>query len=318
MKFFRTTGLIVLMASAFVACKDDDTEPLPQDNQNNANKVAFEATDAPLDNVEVYGAFVTVSEIWVDGNRVEGYNKTTFELSALTNGKTEMMKEFDLDASSMNEVIFKLDYDKDAKGNTPGTYILKADGSKDMMKSTTNEIKINKNFDLNSSGTNTIVFDFDLRKMVREESNGDYELVSTADLNASIRAVLKTKSGNVMGEVDDKNNNLEDKTIIYLYKTGDYDAEEMNGNGRTTIAFQNAKNSVVVDAQGNFQLSYISDEGEYELYIFTYDDDDNNGTFEISGMAQLLIDGNTSFNGSELSGGVDLELKLSLETILPL
>jgi hypothetical protein len=318
-KFFKTAGLLVLVASAFVACKDDDTsDPSPNNDSNSSNKVAFEATDAPLDNAEVFGAFVTVSEIWVDGNKIDGYNKTTFELSALTNGKTEMMDEFDIDATSMSQVIFKLDYENDADGNQPGTYVLKADGTKDMMKSSTDEIVISKAVDFNSNSTTNIVFDFDLRKMIREESDGDYELVADAKLNSAVRAVEKENSGMVKGNIDDQNNNLDSKNIIYLYKKGMYNAAEMEGNGRTELAFSNAENSAEIDGSGNFQLSYIENSGEYEMYLFTYDDADSDGKFEVSGMTQLLFDGETTLNGTDISSGADLNLSLSLITILPL
>lgn len=319
--FIKVSGLTLLMGLGMVACNDDDsgsTTPEPNDNNPKNRQVTFEATDAPLDNAEVYGAFVTVSEVWVNGEKVEGFNNTTFELSALTDGKTETMEIFETEAESINQVIFKLDFENDEDGQTPGTYVLKADGSKDMMMSTSDEVVINKSFDLDAETSNNIVFDFDLRKMVREESNGDYELVASSDLNSSVRAVARSNSGMIDGSINDENDNLSDKAIVYIYKEGTYDATEIQGDGNTKLQFSNAINSAEVDANGNFSLNFIEDEGMYELYLFNYNDIDRDGRFEVSGMSQLLINGETSLSGASLSGGAEVDLSIDLKTILPL
>lgn len=293
----------------FTACDD------ASDSKESYN-VKMEATDAPIDNAEVSGTFVTISEIRVDGQKVEGFNKTTLEVSALTNGKTETLKEFELENQSFSQVTLVLDYETDAKGDAPGCYILKSDGIKDKITSSTNEINIEKEVDLVANTTTSLVLDFDLRKFVTE-SSGDYELVSSSELDASVRAAVRAQAGQVKGKLSDTTSS-EHKTIAYLYKKGSYNVlTETKGSGQSNVQFANAVSSVTVDGSGQFQFAFV-DEGEYELHLFEYRDEDKDGKFELYGKVQLGLTGGLSLNGFSVNANAETSLEASVTGVLKL
>jgi len=313
----KKSSILMILALGLAACNDDSDPVMKNDDNTNQRSARFEATDAPIDDAEVDAVFVTVSEIWVDGEKVEGFNKTTIELSAMTEGKTEILSDTNFEKESFNEVTLVLDYETDASGNAPGSYVLKADGTKDQIKSSDQKITMMKQVDLDANARTDVVFDFDLRKMIKEESKGDYEFVTDSEMEASMRAVVKAESGQISGNVDDKNKLMDDKAVIYLYKKGTYSSSEMNGSGTSSITFKNAVSSSTVDSTGKFHLAFIED-GEYELYLYNYNDSDKDGRYEISGMTQLMINGETSFSGSDLKNNTQMNLDLTLTAILPL
>jgi hypothetical protein len=73
-------------------------------------------TDAPIDNANVEAVFVTVSDIMVDGTSLEGFSRTTFDLSALVDGKTETLGKLKLEADSYSDIQLELGYATDAEG----------------------------------------------------------------------------------------------------------------------------------------------------------------------------------------------------------
>lgn len=279
-------------------------------------KVNMEATDAPIDNAEVSAVFVTVSEIRIDGQKVEGFNKTTLEVSALTNGKTEALKEIELDNQSFSQITLVLDYEADAKGDAPGCYILKSDGIKDKITSSTNEINIEKEVGLIANATTNVVLDFDLRKFVAE-SSGDYEIVTASEIDASVRAAIKTETAKVKGKLSDSTASGH-KTIAYLYKKGSYNlATETKGSGQSNIEFANAVSSVTVDGSGQFQFSFV-DAGKYELHVFEYRDEDKDGEFTLYGKVQLGLIGGLSIDGFDVDANADVSLDAKVTGVLKL
>lgn len=64
----------------------------------------FKMTDAPVDNANVGAVFVTVSDIKVEGISLEGFNKTTFDLSTLINGQTKTLGNPQMEAGSNSNV----------------------------------------------------------------------------------------------------------------------------------------------------------------------------------------------------------------------
>ena len=293
----------------FTACDD------ASDSQE-SYKMKMEATDAPIDNAEVSGTFVTISEIKVDGQKVEGFNKTTLEVSALTNGKTETLKEIELENQSFSQVTLVLDFETDANGDAPGCYIKKSDGLKDKITSTTNEINIEKQVDLVAGATTSLVLDFDLRKFVTE-SSGDYELVSSSEIDASVRATVRAQTGRVKGKLSDTTSGGH-KTIAYLYKKGEYNVlTETKGSGESNIEFANAVSSVTIDGSGQFQFSFV-EEGKYELHVFEFRDEDKDGKFELYGKVQLGLTGGIAFDGFDVNANADMNLDASVTGVLKL
>ena len=286
-----------LLMVTFSACDRNDVEMAKK-------AVKLKATDAPIDNAEVEAVFVTVSEIYIDGKSMEGFQKTTLELSALTEGKTDLLGEFETDAQSVNRIELILDYDRDSAGNFPGSYVVLEGGVKDRIASDDNSILITGNQQLNARGETEIVLDFDLRKLVQENS-GDYELVTSTEMSAFIRDVNAEASSNLSGTIQTMNSGKA-KTVVYLYEKGDFDLNtETNGQGQSRVLFAKATNSAEVDANGEFVLSFV-EEGMYEIHVIEYADQDGDGRFEVEAHAKLQ-----SLNGVKLS-----DLKLDAQTDL--
>ncbi|MBR9859170.1 DUF4382 domain-containing protein [bacterium] len=309
--------LIALFAISviFIGCKDND-DPNPN-NDGDTYSARFEATDAPIDNAEVDAVFVTVAEVWVDDQQMEGFQKTTLELSALTNGNTELLGEFESESSTMSEVTLVLDYDFDAEGNAPGSYVLLEGGTKDQISSSSNEIKLTNNAMLEANSTKTFVIDFDLRKIITE-TGSDFELVTNAELETHIRTVEASATSTVEGNIEGMSSTDSAKTVVYLYRKGEFDAStELAGEGQSDVQFANAVNSNVASDNGDFRLSFI-EEGEYELYVFNYSDEDNDGRFEVDAMAQLQLGTNLDFSDVSVSSDSDVNLDLEVGALLPL
>ncbi len=311
MKRQTSIGLIVLGLTSLLmtSCSDEDVK-------REANKASIYATDAPIDNAEVKAVFVTVSELKVDGKKVEGFQKTTLEVSALTEGKTQLLNDAEVDASSVNELTVVLDYEMDANGNSPGSYVLKLDGSKDAIASNETELTFTKNLDISSSGSNDIVIDFDLRKMIKEEAQGNFELVSSSELESSIRIVSSAKTGTVEGRID-SSSKVEGKAVAYLYSKGTFDLTELKGQGESNIEFKNAVNSAEVSSDGTFKIAF-AEEGEYEIHIFEYTDSNNDGKMEIKGKLELKLMGGADLGGFTVGANNKTDLDIGIKSIFPL
>ncbi len=285
-----------------------------EDISKNSHYTTFKATDAPLDDANVQAVFVTVSDVKVDGQSIEGFNKTTLELSALTEGKTANLGHLDLEASQFSTVEFVLDYEQDAQGNSPGCYVHLVGGTKDKIASTSESIIIEGKQQLSASQENNIVFDFDLRKLIKEESN-DYEFVSATEMQSYIRITAEEKTSHIMGDVEGSNSSY---TVVYLYEKGTFDlVAESKGKGESNVQFAKAVNSAVVKSTGEFTLSFIED-GNYEIHLISYEDSDNDGRLEVSGHALLTSTNQIDLGNISVSSDTDVELSIELGGWLPL
>src|SRR4249920_182240 len=78
------------VALLFTACEKDDT------TSSGSATTTIKITDAPIDDASVTGAFVTITDIQLDGQSVQGFSKTTIDLNAYRNGATQSLGNFNL------------------------------------------------------------------------------------------------------------------------------------------------------------------------------------------------------------------------------
>lgn len=313
----KPAAFAALLLIGFTSCKDDD-------NTTTGN-VAFEVTDGPIDDTNIEGVFVTVASVKVDGEQISDFNgKQTIDLMAYQNGQTKTLGGADLAAGVYSDISLVLDYDKDASGNSPGTYVLTKDGVKHALKagtSASSDIKINAaTLDVPSSGDVTAVIDFDLRKSVRYNSGSttsDYQFVTDSELAASTRLAMKSRSGTIKGQVTDALNLSGDKVVVYVYEKGSFTSAETNPQGSSGIMFKNAVTSAVTDSNGNYNLSYL-EAGDYELHYVAYDDTDNNSQLEEKGMLVLTVLNGLNLNAITVGAGATVQLNVTVASILPL
>lgn len=268
-----------------VSCsKDEDDNVDPNAETYNTS---VKVTDAPIDNANVSGAFVTITNVKINGKALEGFQTTTVDLLALQNGKTETLGNVNLESGTTTSIVVEVDNAKDDTGNAPGNYILTAAGEKKALVAESAEIALtNAATQIEQTNDNTIVLDFDLRKMIVADSqNGGFKFVSTSQMQSSIRAVSEKNAGTIEGTVEDSNNTA-GTIVVYAYEKGTYSAEEANENANG-VRFAGAVNSSVAsETTGAYSLHFL-EEGDYELHYASYSEDAMTGGMSFHGMVQV-------------------------------
>lgn len=311
--------LLVLFIFSMVAisCSDDD------DVDKQYGEVNVKVTDAPSDDANIQGTFVTISEVKVDGQAVEGFTAQTIEISAYQNGNAKLLISETLEADTYSSVSLVLDYQTDADGNSPGCYVLTDDDSKHALEaatSSTTEVTFNKPFDVEANGMTDLVIDFDLRKaIVRNEDGGDseYKFVTSAELTNSLRIVQEDECGEINGEINN-HSEAEGELVIFAYEKGTFNAEtEAQGQGDSQVMFANAETSAKVATDGSYKLSFLP-EGDYEIHIASYEED-TNGQLAFTGMVEasssigeLLLNSISVEANSEVNLNIDLSVLAGL------
>ena len=292
---FRSALLVFSMLLIVSCSKDEDDNVDPNAKTYNT---AVEVTDAPIDNANVKGAFVTITNVKVNGKALEGFQTTTVDLLALQNGKTEALGNVMLESGTTSSIVVEVDNEFDANGDAPGNYILTATGEKKALVAESTEIALTKAAtQIEESNNNTIVLDFDLRKMIVADSQtGDFKFVSSSQMQSSIRAVSKNNAGKIEGSVQDANDTA-GTIVVYAYKKGTYSAGEANENANG-VRFAGAVNSSVAsETTGAYSLHFL-EEGDYELHYASYQED-TNGEMSFEGM--LTVESATDLDLSLLN-----------------
>lgn len=290
MKTIRTLKLVLIatLVFTFSSCSDDEAA-------DGSGQATVEVTDAPIDNAEVQGVFVTITDVKINGQSATSFNgKTTIDLLALQNGRTELLANEELNAGTYNNISFTIDLASDASGNSPGSYIMTNSGKQAL------EMDGQSQVDLTASGTysvlanasNALVVDFDLRKMIKSESgisNDNYSFVTRGEAQAALRLVEKNSSGTVAGNVDMSSFDDSDKVIVYAYKRGTFNkSAETNGQGSSNIKFANAvSSSAVVEGtiSNTFELNFL-EAGEYDLVFAAFNEDNTSGELQLEGFLE--------------------------------
>jgi hypothetical protein len=305
---------VVLSTLAF-SCNKDAAEPGGNINDPNAAKgsLSVSITDAPIDQTNISGAFVTVTEIQIDGKVFSGFNgPKTINLLELQNGNSLSLGESNAAVGAYSTLKLVLDTEKDASGNAPGCYLTKTDGTKEKLEISGNgktEIDLKpKNFTITESGKTEIVMDFDLRKAIKSKNN-DYSFVTLGELKSSVRAENKSNTGMISGKIDNYSA-VKSDVVVYAYKKGTFKgSDEIKGQGASEVKFANAITSAKVDAAGNFTLSFLPS-GDYEVYC---EKPDKSATLGLGINTLLEITSSTDIKAVGVSAGAKTELGLSVK-----
>lgn len=309
--YFRLTTMAIASLFLTVSCSDDDSAGTPGGEES--YNTTFKITDAPIDNAQVEAVFVTVADVKVDGTSLEGFSKSTIDLTALANGKTETLGNTDLKAGSYSNIELVLDYEQDATGNAPGCYVELADGTKDKLEATANTISVSDSYEVFATSTNQIVLDFDLRKTIREEQgtlSSDFEFVSMSELSSGIRTVNQEFTGTIEGTVNDSQQ-TSDKIVVYAYKKGTFDAQaETQGSGESNVQFANAITSSSVEGlSGSYELNFLQ-EGEYELVFVSYSQNDNR--FDFNALLQAESATGLNLGAISVTGALQVSANVTI------
>jgi len=315
------TKILLLSSVLFISLlslrctKDDDSD------QTNG-QLSVKITDAASDDANIQAVFVTVADVKVDGQSVEGFQKQTVKISDLHSGNTGLLFSGDVKANTYSKISLVLDYEKDASGNSPGCYVIDKTSVKHNLNtssSTSGEIKLDKSFMVTANTTTNLVVDFDLRKSIVYNENSSsaskYKFVTDAELKSSLRVVLQEKSGEIKGKA---NNNLGNhELVVYAYKKSQFSAAtETQAQGSSNILFAKAVSSAKVKADGTYQLSFL-DEGDYEIHVVSYGQYSSSGKLVFKGLvtASSIISGLVMDNVS-VSGNASVVLNFNI-SVLP-
>lgn len=298
------------VALLFTACKKDDA--MSSDTSNTTIKI----TDAPIDDASVSGAFVTIADVQLDGQSVQGFTRTTIDLNAYRNGDTHTLGNFNLQNKTYSNITFVLDYNTDASGNTPGCYVVTSGSVKHKLESSVSSITVSKNITIQANSSNSIVADFDLRKMIKHQSGSDhFDFVTAAELNNSVRVVTENNTGTISGTLTD-NVSASAKIIAYAYKKGTFvRATEMQGQGASGIEFKNAVCSGLVSGTGSYELHFL-ESGEYEIQFVSYKDTNADGEFDVNGTLVAIGSGSLNLLGLTLNIGVTITANATVTAVL--
>lgn len=313
-KSFFIALTLLFSAILFVQCtKDDDLE--------NAEKgtLTVKLTDAPSDDLNVQGTFVTVADVKIDGKSVEGFTKQTIEISAYQNGNTKLLLSEDVVAKSYNQITLVLDKETDASGNSPGCYVLTEDETKHDLFAETNtsgEISVSKAFEVSQNAETSVVVDFDLRKaVVRNQEatgNSDYKFVTSAELQNALRAAIIEECGEVSGEIENTFG-ADAQTYVFIYKKGEFNATtESAGSGASNVLFAEAVTSAKVESDGSYKLAFL-EEGDYEIHLASYEKTGENH-FSFQGF----LNANSTINNlllNDITVSAQSKVKLDIEIL---
>lgn len=297
----------------FTACKKDES------SQYGNAPTEIKLTDAPIDDASISGAFITLTDIKLDGKSVEGFTKTTVDLNAYQNGSTKSIGSFNLQGKTYTSITFVLDFDTDASGGSPGCYIVTTGSVKHKLQSTSNSITVSKNITLQSNTNNSIVVDFDLRKMVIRQSGSTtdkYDFATAAELQSSVRVVSENNTGTISGTLSDTVSGS-GKIVAYAYKKGTFNrTTEMQGQGASNIEFKNAIASSVVSGSGSYQLHFL-ESGNYEIHFASYKDTNGDGILELKGTLVVAGSASLDFLNLNVTANATLTANATVTAVLP-
>lgn len=311
-KKLRST-LYCLFAILLVSCSQED-DGMNQGGEMSSTKVYL--TDSPVDNPEIEGVFVTVAEVQVNGKALEGFSKSTIEISSLTEGKTKLLGNVDLETGSSSNVVLILE--ENSSGSAPANYILTTEGEKKALLSSVSRIEVNDKAEVLAADQNELIIDFDLRKSIVQNSEGNYSFVSAGQLSNSIRVANRAKTGTIIGNISNYSAAGAEAVVVYAYKAGSYSESEAQAGGSAAAAFSNAVTSTAVaEAGGEFSLHFL-EEGDYELIFASYEDEDNDGSLEFQGQLDMDLAGELNLNEVKVASNTTVTLNVAIEGFLNL
>ena len=294
-------------------------DPVNQPPSPDPARARIEITDAPIDDANVKGVYVTVVDIKVDGVSWSGFDgKTTFDLLAYQQGQTKLLGEGELDAKTYTEIVLILDTETDANGDSPGCYVKDGqDNKKKLAGGSTMDIKVKGNIETKTGETTVGIIDLNLRKSIIYQigSSTEFQFVTDPEFQTAVRLVDKAQTSAVKGDCTDGVSGS-DKVIAYLYKKGEYDANtEKFPQGVSQIQFKNAVTSSVVASDGNFSLSFI-ESGTYELHLIAYKAD-TTGKLQAKGELQVNLIGSTlNLLGLNVTANENIDMDMVVTGIL--
>ncbi|PKP32819.1 MAG: hypothetical protein CVT99_03880 [Bacteroidetes bacterium HGW-Bacteroidetes-16] len=307
---------VIAFAMLFVQCSKVN------ETKDEKGQIMVKMTDAPSDDANIEGTFITIADVKIDGKSVEGFAKQTIEISAYQNGETKLILNEEVIAKSYSAISLVLDYESDASGVSPGCYILTSDTEKHNLSAsaeTQTEITVSKPFEVEANSETSLVVDFDIRKAVVRENDtsteSEYTFVTSTEMESTVRVISEENSGKISGSVN-MLFTTENDSYVFIYHKGEFNVlSESLGQGASNILFAKAVTSAKVNADGTYNLSFL-EAGDYEIHVASFaktlgDSTTFAGMFNASSATPGLL-----LNSISVSANAQLELDIDISGLL--
>jgi hypothetical protein len=253
-RIFILSSLLVLFAF-LSGCEENDS--------GDTGTLNLSLTDAPIDQADITGVYITINGLEYhkqnnDWATFEEYGEAkTFNLLELTDGMSEMLGTFEMEAGQYNQLRFLLDAPVrgESTPSNPGCYLEFADGSTEPLfvpSGGESGFKATGAFKVPSNGSVELMADFDARKSVVETgTEGMYILQPT------IRLIAEGEAGSIAGGITNLPTDGSE-IVVYAYENDTYSDTEAADPDVDSTRFPNAVTSDIVDDQDSYHLWYLA------------------------------------------------------------
>ncbi len=250
---FRLIVISLVAAFIFTGCEN---------NNNNTGTLNLSITDAPVDNSDIAGVWLTITEIqyhmndseWMTFEEFEGPQE--FNILELTNGESALLGSFEMEAGIYTQLRFILDAPEFGSQNmvNPGCYIEFTDESQEPLfvpSGHESGWKAVGMFKVPINGVVSVTADFDARKSIFKTGAGRYTLKPT------IRMIVDDQAGQIAGGVTNIPEGFD--IVVYAYEDGVYTEDEAaDPSDEETPRFPNAVTSSMVCDTDSYHLSFLA------------------------------------------------------------
>ncbi len=273
-KFHALIGIILsfTLMTLITGCGSDiitDTT----DTTASTGTVSLRLTDAPTDDKNVKGVYVTFdalryqyadsSDGWQD---VDLNESRTINLLDLQDGNTTLLNKVELPAGEIDHVRFVI--------NTNECYVDLVVGGMQPLEVPSGDqtgYKAIGGFTIPAGGKVNVTADFDVRKSVTVTGNVNKNVNVRYKLNPTIKIINNIEVGEINGTMTLNLDENVSSVIVYAYEDGSWDSNESNATNNFGKAI------LSTDAtDGSYTLPWLTI-GTYDLVVTSQD---VNGTFK--------------------------------------
>jgi len=258
----RLVLLSFIAVFAFNSCQKD----------TNTGTLNLSITDAPVDQSDIAGVWLTITEIqyhmndseWMTFEEFEGPQE--FNILELVNGESELLGSFEMEAGIYTQLRFILDAPEFGGPDmtNPGCYIEFNDESQAPLfvpSGHESGWKAVGQFRVPSNGEVSVTADFDARKSVFRNGAGKYILKPT------IRLVIDDQAGQIAGGLSNIPEDVD--IVVYAYEDGTWTESEADDPAdEETPRFPNAITSSIMCDADCYHLAFLAP-GVYDLVVTT-------------------------------------------------
>ena len=262
-RIHKIIGILLSFAiiTLIAGCGGGSSDTSTSLNSGDTGKVALSLTDAPTDDENIKGVYVTFDALryqyadsddsWQD---VDLNETRIINLLDLQDGNTTLLNYVELPAGEISHVRFVID--------TSECYIDLVVGGIQPLEVPSGDqtgFKAIGGFTIPAGGIVFVTADFDVRKSVTVTGNGRYKLRPT------IKIIDNIEVGEINGTVSLSLDENVSSVIVYTYGDGDWNESEVN----TDPPFVNAVSSTTV-SDGSYTLPWLT-VGLYDLVVVSQD-----------------------------------------------